>query len=158
MILYVRDSITLGGDSTVNDGGNIENVMLYYKGSGQPGIGGNTRFVGNLFAESAPISIGGSNGVIGHIITGGSYVTITGDADLYTRILYAPRAHVSIEGSGQIKGTVIANSLEASGGSNPAIEYSEADPNTFPFEIFPDGTGGGYYPPTGGAWVIKSWR
>ena len=158
LVLYVRDSITLGGSSTVNEGGQIQHVMLYYKGAGQPDIGGDTRFVGNLFAERAPIYIGGSNGVTGHIITGGSEVIISGDATLHTRVLYAPRAHVYIGGSGKIKGTVIANTFEATGGSDPAIEYSPIDPDTFPFEIFPGGMGGGSYPPSGGSWVIKSWQ
>ena len=158
LVLYVRDSITLGGSSTVNEGGQIQHVMLYYKGAGQPDIGGDTRFVGNLFAERAPIYIGGSNGVTGHIITGGSEVIISGDATLHTRVLYAPRAHVYIGGSGKIKGTVIANTFEATGGSDPAIEYSPIDPDTFPFEIFPGGMGGDSYPPSGGSWVIKSWQ
>lgn len=77
---------------------------------------------------------------------------------MHTRVFYAPRAHVYIGGSGKIKGTVITNTFEATGGSDPAIEYSDIDPDTFPFEIFPGGMGGGSYPPSGGSWVIKSWQ
>ena len=115
---------------------------MYYQGNSEPNIGGNTRFVGSLFAESADISINGSNGVTGHIITGGDEIDINGDASLNTRILYAPNANVNLGGSGQIKGSLIADRF--SGYGNAKIIYDTPDFDTFPEGIIPGfGSGGG---------------
>ena len=142
LILYVENSFTLSGDSTINENGNIGEVIMYYQGNSEPNIGGNTRFVGSLFAESADISINGSNGVTGHIITGGDEIDINGDASLNTRILYAPNANVNLGGSGQIKGSLIADRF--SGYGNAKIIYDTPDFDTFPEGIIPGfGSGGG---------------
>lgn len=158
LILYVEDSFTLGGSSTVNKGEDFQNVMVYYKGISKPSpsIGGNTRFFGSFFAKSGHFDVAGSNGVIGHIITGGNKVNISGDADMNTRVFYAPNAYVSIEGSGRIKGSLISKRAALIG--NARVFYEEPDMSTFPTEIFPsdwkDKIGGA----AGGGWQIKQWR
>ncbi len=133
--LYVEDEFSLKGSGTINNGGNIKDVIMYYKGQDEPDFGGNTRFVGSLFAETSNISISGSNGVTGHVITGGGEVNITGDADMFTRVLYAPHANVNITGSGKIKGCVIADRLNGTGSG--LIEFEEPNLDSFPVEIFP---------------------
>jgi type II secretory pathway pseudopilin PulG len=135
LTLYVESSFSLGGSSTINDGGSVGNVMMYYKGLSTPNLAGDTRYVGNYFAESAGISIGGSNGIVGHIIAMGNSVTVTGDARMLTRVLYAPNAHVEINGSGAVTGSIIANSVSVLG--NSRVYYEQPDLGLFPIEIFP---------------------
>jgi len=158
LTLYVENSFTLGGDSTINNGGAVSNVMMYYKGLSAPNIGGNTRYVGNYFAESAGITIAGSNGITGHIITLGSSVNVTGDARLLTRVLYAPNAHVVIGGSGAITGSIIANSLRIDGSGT--LDHAQPDLGLFPIEIFPtdgNGSNGGGDGNGTSTWVNPQW-
>ncbi len=141
LILYVEESFSLLGSSTVNDAGQIKHVMMYYKGNAEPQFGGNTRFVGSLFAETANITIAGSNGVTGHIITGGDTVLITGAADMNTRLFYAPNAHVTIGGSGSLSGSLVAKRTTLEG--NARVYFDDIEMDSFPQEVFPEGYGGG---------------
>ncbi|OPL10619.1 MAG: hypothetical protein AVO34_10525 [Firmicutes bacterium ML8_F2] len=158
LTLYVENSFTLDGSSTINNGGSVSNVMIYYKGLSAPNIGGNTRYVGNYFAESAGLTIAGSNGITGNIITLGSSVNITGDARMLTRVLYAPNAHVVIGGSGAVTGSIIANSILVDG--NGRVYYAQPDLGLFPIEIFPtfgNGSNGGGNGNGTITWVNPRW-
>ncbi len=145
LIFYVEDSFTMGGSSTINQGGSIDRVMIYYAGSATVNLGDNTRHVGNIFVKDAPINIANSGGIIGNIISGGSNINVSGNADANTRILYAPNAHIDISGSGKIKGAVVGKSFDISGGSSPAIHFLPPDLSQFPTEVFSGGgnNGGG---------------
>jgi type II secretory pathway pseudopilin PulG len=158
LALYVENSFTLLGDSTINNGGMVSNLMMYYKGLSDPDIGGNTRYVGNYFAESAGLEIKGSNGIIGHIITLGSSVIFSGNARLLTRVLYAPNAHVVIGGSGAATGSIIANSILVDG--NGRVYYAQPDMGLFPIEIFPidgNGSNGGGNGNNTITWINPQW-
>ncbi len=130
LILYVEDSITYGGGSTINNNGDISNLIIYYKGSGAPSIGGNTRLYGSIYIESADFTIAGSNGVLGHIVSGGNNVNISGNAEANVRVLYAPNAFVELEGSGRVIGPVVANDFKAVG--NARVYYS---PDVHEFDV-----------------------
>lgn len=125
LVLYVDDSIFIGGDSQVNFGGNYRNVDVFYKGSSSLSFPGNTRFVGSLFAESADISILESGGFTGDIVTGGTDVKVSGNVNAYTRVLYAPNAKFHSDGSGRTRGTVVVKSALIEGGGDQIIgDYS----------------------------------
>lgn len=134
LLLYIEESLTYLGGSTLNNNGDISDLVIYYKGAGAPGVGGNTRLYGSIYIESADFTIAGSNGILGHIVSGGNNVNITGNAEANVRILYAPNANVSIGGSGRVRGPVVANYLAAEGNSrvfyNPESDIIDVD---FPF-------------------------
>lgn len=136
LIFYVENSFNLGGSSKINEGGDSERVMVYYAGSGAIDFGGNTSYVGNIFVNSADIYIKGSGGITGHIVTNGTSVNISGNASAYSRIFYAPNAHIDVNGSGKVKGSVIAKSFLGSGSAN--IEFVQPNTDTFPVEVFGD--------------------
>lgn len=114
--LYVEDQIVLTGRSKVNEGGNPRTVVIYYSGTSEINFGGSTKLVGSLFAKQANIDITGSGGVQGDIVTGGNNVTVKGNADAVTRVIYAPKASLNSMGSGKVKGTVIVASAVIKGG------------------------------------------
>jgi hypothetical protein len=70
LILYVENSLAITGDGTINQGGNYNSIIIYYKGS-ELNVGGNTAVVASLYAQTASITISNSAGITGHIITGG---------------------------------------------------------------------------------------
>lgn len=114
LTIYVQNGFTLTGSSTVNNNA-ASDVMMFYKGSGEVNVGGNTRFRGHLYAETANVRIANSGGFTGHIITGGTSVIVSGDATAISRVLYAPNANVRFEGSGRIRGAVVADTFLMSG-------------------------------------------
>jgi|GEM_PF-2961109 len=115
--LYVDDTLVLSGSSTINEGGDIDSMVLYYAGSDQLDFGGNTKIVASLYAQNASLNINGSGGIQGHIITGGSTMGVNGNSRANTRILYAPNASLQLTGSSQIEGAVVANDIKVLGNS-----------------------------------------
>lgn len=124
LTIYVQNSFILTGSSMVNFDDAAAEVMLFYKGTNELNFGGNTRFRGHLFAETASLRIANSGGVMGHIFTGGSSVIVSGDASAYSRVLYAPNANVRLEGSGRVRGAVVANDFLMRGDTR--VIYDEA--------------------------------
>jgi hypothetical protein len=137
LTIYVKGNITMGSGSVINTGGNVDKLKIYLKGSGDPSnpkniaLSGSQDIYGSLFAEDANISFSGGSGFQGHIITGGKKITISGGAYANTQLFYAPSADFTISGGGTIKGSIIANSLTATGGSD--IIYQALNINNLPF-------------------------
>lgn len=128
--IYVEYEIGMNGGSSVNKDGDINNLMLYYKGNQDVELhdetiefGGNTIFNGSIFAEYADISLLGTAGIQGNVMTGGN-VQIGGDAGAISRVIYAPNGTVSTFGDTVISGSVISNEFTGSG--NVTLTY---DPN-----------------------------
>lgn len=145
--IYVENEIVLNGSSTINNGGSIDDVFIFYKGSPKVNFGGNTRYRGGLFAEIADLTLAGSNVIQGHVITGGSEVIISGNAEAYSRVVYAPNADVELNGSGRIRGAVIGKTVKMVG--NTRVFYN----SNFDTEI-PDLSGVGGTPTI----TISSWN
>jgi hypothetical protein len=124
IFVYVKDSFALGGSSTINNGGNANKAIMYYKGSAEVNTGGNTRFVGSIYVNSANVSIGGSNGIYGDIISGGGTVNVSGAAQAHVRVLYAPNAYLNMTGSGAIRGVAVVNTCSLSGASTITADSS----------------------------------
>lgn len=84
LTIYVEDSFTLNGSSTLNRLRTSDTVILYYGGAAVT-VSGSTTFKGDLFTETANITLTGSGGFQGHIITGGTSVSVTGAAEAQDR-------------------------------------------------------------------------
>lgn len=159
--IYVEDEFTLDGGSTINNNGNTEDIVLYYSGSQPIDIGGNQSYFGNIFVESANLRIGGSASIAGHILSGGNEMEIYGAADAYTRLLYAPNAHVNMTGSSKLKGSIISNTFDGGSGNRVAVEYEPIDEASFPFDssVFQgnDISNGGNGGSVSGNWEDPQW-
>lgn len=121
--LYVENDMTLGGSSSVNKNGDVNNLFMFYGGQNSLSFKGATEFNGGLFAENANVILGGSNSLKGTLITGGSEVEIHGAANAISRAVYAPYSNVELKGSGHIYGSVISKTFKASG--NAHVVYQE---------------------------------
>jgi hypothetical protein len=119
--IYVENRITLGGNSTVNSNRQTpDNLFVYYNGTNALSLAGTTGFRGGLFVEKADINLSGtssigSGGVAGNIISGGNNITISGNTASLSRIIYAPKAHVHLTGSGIVKGSIICKTFYSDG-------------------------------------------
>ncbi|MCD5325681.1 MULTISPECIES: DUF2807 domain-containing protein [Pontibacillus] len=134
LTIYVKDEITMGSGSTINQGGSISKLNVYLKDSHKARnvkLSGSQMIYGSLYAETADIEITGGGGFQGHIFTGGDEVKISGGARTYSSILYAPNANFTITGGGSVFGTVLSRSFDASGGAY--VEYKEVDLSDIPF-------------------------
>ena len=146
---YVENNFNIGGSSTLNQHGNPDQSMIYYQGTNPISIQGATKLKSNLYIESADLTVSGSGAVpleIGHIITGGQNVTISGSGSVHCSVLYAPLAHVLLQGSGSATSAIVAKSFEASG--NPRVFYPDSPGSSFPEFNMP---GGSHY-------AIRSWH
>ena len=121
--LYVVDDMSLGGSSSINRNGDVNNIFMFYGGQNELAFRGNTEFNGGLFAKTANVTLGGSNSLKGSLITGGSEVVIHGAAFATSRVVYAPHAEVELVGSGHIYGSVISDTFVAKG--NAHVVYQE---------------------------------
>jgi len=115
LFLLVENSITLAGSSSVNRNGATENLFAFYEGTEPLNFGGNTRFVGDMFTKSSDVIIANSGGVEGHVISGGTALSITGNAQSFERVIYAPEAAINMSGSGAVRGAVVGKSYVAQG-------------------------------------------
>ncbi|MTI81181.1 MAG: hypothetical protein FH758_09880 [Firmicutes bacterium] len=126
--IYVENDFSIGGGSKVNNGGNNNSLDIYYKGDkkGKQKLkfAGNTAFVGSIFAQSANVSLSGSNNIDGNIITGGSKVSVSGNADGYPLLMYAPNADLKVTGSGIIRGTAVVKEGTLTGNSRIKADNS----------------------------------
>lgn len=120
----MTDKLIVSGSGSINKDGNYDSVELFYSGSGSLNFGGSTKISGSLFVKDANMEIGGSGGITGHIVTGGSIVTVTGNVNASTRVVYAPKAVLTLSGSSQLKGIAIARIINLSGSAK--ITYDNA--------------------------------
>ncbi len=161
LILYVDSTFIFGGAATINNNGSTEALILYYAGSNTVNFIGNERFFGNVFVKEADLVIGGSAGITGNILTGGENVEINGAADAYTRLLYAPNAHVKMTGSSKLRGLIIANTFDGGSGNRVAVTYEPIDESIFPFDfsLFQNGSSnnGGSGDNNNVTWSVLQW-
>lgn len=128
--IYVETLVDLNGNSTVNESGNVNDLILFYRGDETVDLGddtvtwgGNTLFNGNFYSREATIVLNGTSGIQGNVITGGLEVQVKGDAEAISRTIYAPDATVSLDGNAMVRGSVISREFYAQG--NAVIEYEE---------------------------------
>lgn len=128
--IYVETLVDLNGNSTVNESGNVNDLILFYKGDETVDLGddtvtwgGNTLFNGNFYSKAATIVLNGTSGIQGNVITGGLEVDVKGNAEAISRTIYAPHATVSLAGNATVRGSVISKKFYAQG--NAVIKYEE---------------------------------
>ncbi len=144
--LIVENTFNITGSSSMNNNINIDGhsqsplgLLLAYSGSNKLTIGGNIPINANLFIKDADLHLGNSGSIFGNIITGGSNVTIDGGSGNQSRVVYAPNAHVTMEGSGAVHGAVVAKSFSGSGGF--LVNYTDEFMDTLP-DLDSDAGGG----------------
>lgn len=128
LTMYVDTHIDLKGKGTVNEGGDVNQLMVYYKGNQEVELyeetldfGGNTYFNGSFFADKANIKLYGTAGIQGNVITGGNHVDLKGNAEAISRSIYAPNATVEANGTVYVRGSVVSYKFIGSG--TTTLEY-----------------------------------
>jgi len=128
LTMYVDTHIDLKGKGTVNEGGDVNQLMVYYKGNQEVELyeetldfGGNTYFNGSLFADKANIKLFGTAGIQGNVITGGDHVDLKGNAEAISRSIFAPNATVEANGTVYVRGSIISYQFVGSG--TTTVEY-----------------------------------
>jgi len=130
LTIFVTGNMTMGGSSSLNLNGGVDQLFMYYKGTQALNFTGSTTFNGGIFAETASITLGGSNSISGHLITGGSSVVISGAAQAHSRVIFAPNAFVDMSGSGQVTGAIVADRFRAVG--NTRVFFNQVFNNDLP--------------------------
>lgn len=138
LTIYVRNELIVGSSTTLNtgaEGGDITDVVIFYAGTEIPDISNTSLINASLVTDTSGYFIKGNGGIQGHLIIGGDSVEVGGTADLITRVIYAPSAHVIINGTGYVNGSIIANTAVLTGTSD--IEYDPSDITSLPGGILP---------------------
>lgn len=133
--LYVTKYTALKG--SFNKNGDNGKVNLYYNGTSPLTLNNETQFYGSLINNTADITLGGGAGVYGNILSGGTKILINGDVPSDGQYIIAPNADVKLEGSGRIKGVLIAKNLHAIGGTSitfgePLLPLPSGSPPAIP--------------------------
>lgn len=136
VLLYIEDDFSLGGNSTINNDGDKEDLTIFHKGTNAISLASNVRVVGSVKIESADLNLTGNNQIMGHIVSGGDFIEIDGNAKGFGRVVYAPNAHVEIGGNGDFLGSIISQSIEIHG--NGEVSFSKPDLTTVPEGFLPD--------------------
>ncbi len=123
--INVTDEFNLNGSGRLNPFGEINNVTVFYQGTNDINIAGGTELIGNLFIDKADLTFTAGSSIKGHVISNGNNITISGGSDVNTRVIYAPNSKVTLKGGGNVKGSVIANSFKASGGTKLIYDESK---------------------------------
>lgn len=135
--IYVENLVDLNGNSTVNETGSVNDLILFYRGDETVDLGdetvtwgGNTLFNGNFYSREATVVLNGTSGIQGNVLTGGVNVEVKGNAEAISRTIYAPNATVSLSGTARVRGSVIAKEFYAQG--NAVIAYEDEQDAEWP--------------------------
>lgn len=137
LTIYVKDRITMGAGSTINNNGPLQKLNIYLSRASNNShpkevhLSGSQKIFGSLYAEDANITLSGGGGFQGHIFTGGKSFVINGGARSISSLIYAPNADFVLGGGGSVLGSIISNTFSASGGA--AVIYEQYDIKDLPF-------------------------
>ncbi|NMB42995.1 MAG: prepilin-type N-terminal cleavage/methylation domain-containing protein [Clostridiales bacterium] len=107
----------------IQNPGDPSDVIVFYRGNEKMNIEGGTKLNATVIIKNKPVVLAGSGGITGDIVTGTTEtIEITGGADAFVRVLYAPNATIKMTGSGLVRGAIIGKSFEMEGGTK--IEYN----------------------------------
>lgn len=127
LTIYVTGEIILAGNTKLNENGYVNQLNIFWAGSGNSnppkslGFGGNQTINGSIHAEDANFSLSGSGNVKGNLFTGGSDLTITGGSSNHTQLFFAPNADITFSGSGTVRGRVIGKNVHFPGSDGKVI-------------------------------------
>lgn len=113
LTLHVKNKITLGAGSTINDkqqndNEHIKQLEIFYSGNHDINLSGSQKLYGSLYAESANMDLTGSGSIYGNVFTGGESVKISGGSEVEAQLILAPKANVIVSGGGSIYGKIIS--------------------------------------------------
>ena len=128
--IIAENILDIGGNSSVNEGGETSRVFAFYGGTTDLNFGGTTVYNAGLFIKTADITVTGSNTFQGSLVSGGNNVTLSGNASVNARVIYAPNAHVSMSGASFINGAVISDTFSAS--NNSIVDFTEISDDELP--------------------------
>lgn len=130
----------------LNKNGASNNVEVFYAGSSEPKLGGNSVYNADFHIKKADLKVSGSNGLMGDIIHYGtdSTITVSGHGDMGNKLILAPNSNFYLTGSGKIIGNIIAKNFTASGAgsiSPPSQdsgewEYNEGQSETIEYNSY----------------------
>ena len=113
--IFVKDSVNIKG--SFNSSGEPKQVNMFYQGTNPTTFSNETQLYSSFYTNSADLEIGSGAGFYGNIYSGGKNLSINGAAPTQGQYIIAPHADLKLEGSGNITGTVIANSIYSTGGT-----------------------------------------
>ncbi|TVR14709.1 MAG: hypothetical protein EA391_12305 [Balneolaceae bacterium] len=144
LTIYVDYDVDMKGGSTINEDGDVNKFMMFYRGNQEVELydetldfGGNTHFNGSFFADKANVRLRGTAGIQGNVITGGN-VLMSGNASAISRVVFAPEGTVETNGNVSIRGSVISKSFKASGNTDLIFD-PEFDADIPDLEVFGSG-------------------
>lgn len=151
LTIYVRDKITMGAGSTLNDSNNIENLNIFYAGADSISLSGGQKIYGSLYAKQANLSLSAGSLIYGNIFTGGSEISMDGGSDVSSQLILAPNANFQLSAGGTIHGMIISKTFSSTGGGKVILD----EPFTLQGPISPSALGvqnseGGSEPPNPG--------
>lgn len=124
LTIYVTDKIMTGAGSTINAGGEVDRLNIFYQGSDKLTFSGSQRIEGSLYAKDAHIELKAGGGFTGNIFTGGTSFKINGGSYNKAQLFFAPNAFFDMtQGGNDFEGIIIADTFEISGGWN--LYYKE---------------------------------
>ncbi|WP_431029584.1 pilus assembly PilX N-terminal domain-containing protein [Lysinibacillus sp. LZ02] len=117
--IFVKDSVNIKGSFNKNNDDSASNqVNMFYQGTKATKFNGETQFHGSFYTNSADLKLTGGAGFYGNIYSGGKNLDISGGVPTKGQYIIAPHADLKLSGGGNITGTVIANSIDANGGTS----------------------------------------
>lgn len=118
LIFYVRSMIKVGSPSSINKGGKVNNVPIFYgdvdKDDDDSELDGGQTINASIFVRNAGIQLKGGASIYGNIFYSGEDIELEGR--------FHARAQVMIKGGGNIKGTFIYNKFEMQGGGTVTFD------------------------------------
>jgi cytoskeletal protein CcmA (bactofilin family) len=146
--LYVTENLGIVGGSNINyvEGQEALATLLniYYAGKNQYSdnirltLENGTSLAASLYIENDDLQISGGHHFYGRIISGGENISINGGSGIIVELLYAPEAVADLTGGVQINGSIVADSISISGGSNIVYKELDVDVDDFTEEISDD--------------------
>ncbi|SOB93906.1 PilX-like prepilin protein [Ureibacillus xyleni] len=118
--LFVKNSFYLKG--ILKNVGDTVKINIYYDSASVLKFTNEAQLYANLYSKTANVEFTAGSVFAGNIYSGGSSIDISGGNSSKGNFIIAPYANVKLSGGGQIRGTVISNTLTASGGTS--VTYS----------------------------------
>ena len=131
----VKNTLNIKGAVEVNAKGDRNQFNLIYLGESPAVLSEweNSEINGNLIFTRSSLSAN-STLIRGIVLVGGYNVSLHGGRGVNSEVLLiAPNGKVNLSGSYSIKGNVVGESFEMSGGTN--LAYKKIDSSNFPFAL-----------------------
>lgn len=114
--IYAKNITKIKG--SINSGGDPGTLNMYYNGTEPLSFANETKLYGSFYTKNSDLTLTGGAGFYGNLYSGGSKIVISGGVPSQGQMIVAPNAQLKLLEGGNIKGTVIADSIIASGGTS----------------------------------------